>query len=83
MVESPADYERSSEGFYLLGKKRTVPITTYLELQDIDLTILWCRKVSEGGLSAGTKNNVFSGWRYNFAAILLNLSSGLYDNGCC
>jgi len=40
LVESPADYEHSSEGFYLLGKKGTVPITTYLELQDIDLTIL-------------------------------------------
>ena len=40
LVESPADYEHSSVGFYLLGKKRTVPITTYLELQDIGLTIL-------------------------------------------
>jgi len=39
LVENPADYEHSSAGFYLLGKKGTVPITTYLELQDIDLTI--------------------------------------------
>jgi len=40
LVESPADYERSSAGFYLFAKKGTVPITTYLEFQDIDLTIM-------------------------------------------
>jgi len=40
LVASTADYEHSSAGFYLLGKNGTVRITTYLELQDIDLTIL-------------------------------------------
>ena len=38
LVETPADYEHSSARFYILGEKLVVHITTYLELQDIDLT---------------------------------------------
>ena len=40
LVEDPTDYEHSSAAFYILGKKGSVQIITYLELQDIDLTIL-------------------------------------------
>ena len=38
LVESPTDYEHSSARFYILGEQVAVPITTYLKLQDIDLT---------------------------------------------
>ena len=38
LVESPADYEHSSARFYILGVQGAIPITTYSELQDIDLT---------------------------------------------
>ena len=38
LVVQPEDYEHSSARFYTLGKKGAVSITTYLELQDIDLT---------------------------------------------
>lgn len=40
MVDKPADYEHSTVQFYILNEECPIPITTYLELQDIDLTIL-------------------------------------------
>jgi hypothetical protein len=38
LVENPEDYEHSSALFYILAEKGRVLVTTYLELQDIDLT---------------------------------------------
>ncbi|MEJ6981556.1 hypothetical protein WG906_13905 [Pedobacter sp. P351] len=38
LVDNPEDYEHSSARYYKLGEKGRVPVTTYLELQDIDLT---------------------------------------------
>ena len=38
LVENPADYEHSSASFYLTGYEGAVKITTWLELQDVDLT---------------------------------------------
>jgi hypothetical protein len=40
LVENPADYEHSSAPFYILDEKGAIKITTYLDLQDIDLAIL-------------------------------------------
>jgi hypothetical protein len=37
-VDNPEDYEHSSARDYILGEKGIISITTYLELQDIDLT---------------------------------------------
>ena len=37
LVEKPDDYEHSSARFYINGEQRAVQITTWLELQDIDL----------------------------------------------
>ncbi len=38
LVENPEDYEYSSARYYVTGEHRNIRITTYLELQDIDLT---------------------------------------------
>ncbi|MBC8052101.1 MAG: transposase [Sphingobacteriaceae bacterium] len=38
LVESPDDYEHSSARFYITGQKGVVEITSWLELQDVDLT---------------------------------------------
>ena len=38
LVENPEEYEHSSARYYILDEKGIVSITTYLELQDIDLT---------------------------------------------
>jgi hypothetical protein len=40
LVDNPDDYEHSSARFYIRGEEGRVRITTWLELQDIDLTIL-------------------------------------------
>ena len=37
-MENPQDYEHSSARHYILGEKGRASITTYLELQDINLT---------------------------------------------
>ena len=38
LVENPEDYEHSSARFYIVGEHGWVPVTNYLELQDIDLS---------------------------------------------
>ena len=40
LVDNPDDYEHSSARFYITGEKGKVTITTWLELQDIDLTLV-------------------------------------------
>ena len=39
LVDNPDDYEHSSARFYITGEKGKVTITTWLELQDVDLTL--------------------------------------------
>ena len=38
LVETPEDYAHSSARYYIKGELGRIKITTYLELQDIDLT---------------------------------------------
>ena len=38
LVATPADYEHSSARFYLCGEHSVYPVTSYMELEDIDLT---------------------------------------------
>ena len=40
MVELPEQYEYSSAKFYLTGEHGIYPITSFMELRDIDLTKL-------------------------------------------
>jgi REP element-mobilizing transposase RayT len=40
LAVSPAGYEHSSARFYTCGEHAAYPVTSYLELDDIDLTIL-------------------------------------------
>jgi REP element-mobilizing transposase RayT len=39
LVNNPQDYEHSSAQFYITNEKVNIKLTTWLELQDIDLTI--------------------------------------------
>ena len=40
LVDNPDDYEHSSARFYITREKGKVTITTWLELQDVDLTLV-------------------------------------------
>jgi len=39
LVELPEQYEHSSARFYMTGKHAAYSVTSYMELQDIDLTV--------------------------------------------
>jgi hypothetical protein len=40
LAESPADYLHSSANYYFTGTQGIYPVTNYMTLQDIDLTIM-------------------------------------------
>ena len=40
LVELPEQYEHSSSKYYYTGNQGTYPVTSFMELRDIDLTAL-------------------------------------------